>query len=156
MLVGRRQQFSAEVEGHAERLIPLFPELRVLLEAVFDEAPEGAVDVITRYRSPSANLRTQLERIIRRAGLPTWERLYHNLRASRQTELGIGIPSTWSASGWGTAFRSPEDTTCTRSTSSSSGRSQRRKKRSTTRRKPRRLTRLWRPEMKNPLVLKGV
>ena len=34
-----------------------------------------------------ANLRTQLTRIIQRAGLVKWPRIWHNMRASRQTEL---------------------------------------------------------------------
>ncbi|HEY5310969.1 MAG TPA: hypothetical protein VIK18_00570 [Pirellulales bacterium] len=56
-------------EGRASRWIPLFPELRPHLEAVFEAAEPGTEYVITRYRSANANLRTQFERIIRRAGL---------------------------------------------------------------------------------------
>src|SRR4029453_11508119 len=41
----------------------------------------------TRYRKSNANLRTQLKRIIDRAGMKAWPKLFHNLRASRQTEL---------------------------------------------------------------------
>src|SRR5262249_44421107 len=33
------------------------------------------------------NLRTPLARIIQRTGLTPWPKLFHNLRASRQTEL---------------------------------------------------------------------
>ena len=40
----------------------------------------------------SANLRTQLERIIRRAGLQPWPKLFHNLRSTRQTELAEKYP----------------------------------------------------------------
>ena len=39
-----------------------------------------------------ANLRTQLMRIIKRAGLPPWPKLFHNLRASRETELAAEYP----------------------------------------------------------------
>ena len=35
----------------------------------------------------SCNLRTQFGRIIKRAGLQAWPRLFHNLRASLETEL---------------------------------------------------------------------
>jgi hypothetical protein len=41
----------------------------------------------------ATNLRTQFERIIRRAGLTEWPRLWHNLRASRQTELVEEFPA---------------------------------------------------------------
>jgi hypothetical protein len=47
---------------------------------------------VNRYRDTNANLRTQLLRIIRRAGLKPWERLFHNLRASRQSELAGEYP----------------------------------------------------------------
>ncbi len=73
-------------------MVPLFPELRPYLEAAWDEAPPRTTFVITRYRDRSANLRTQLLRIIERAGLKPWPRLFHNMRASRQTELTARFP----------------------------------------------------------------
>ena len=48
--------------------------------------------VITRYRDSNANLRTQFERIIRRAGLEPWEKLFQNLRSTRETELAEEFP----------------------------------------------------------------
>lgn len=72
--------------------MPLFSELRPLLLEVFAQAEEGTEYVITRYRSLNANLRTQFERIIRKAGLTPWPRLFHNLRATRQTELNERFP----------------------------------------------------------------
>lgn len=78
---------TAHIAGRGERVIPLFPELRRHLEAAFDAAPEGAEFVVGRYRSGAANLRTGFEKIIRKAGLVPWPRLFHNLRSSRQTEL---------------------------------------------------------------------
>ena len=38
------------------------------------------------------NQLTQFMRILQRAGLKPWERLFHNLRASRQTELADQLP----------------------------------------------------------------
>jgi hypothetical protein len=58
--------------------------------------------VITRNRPPvlksgagwaNANLRTRFQKMIRSAGLEPWPRLWHNLRASRQTELADQFPS---------------------------------------------------------------
>ena len=63
-----------------------------LLEQAFDEAPEGA-EFIRRYRDTNANLRTQLKRIIRKAGLEPWPKLFQNLRASRETELAEEYPA---------------------------------------------------------------
>jgi len=78
-------------EGKGERIIPLFPEIREHLQAVFDAAPEGSVNVIGRYRE-GANLNPHFRRIIKRAGLTPWDRTWHNLRASRQTELAATFP----------------------------------------------------------------
>ena len=40
----------------------------------------------------NCNLRTQFNRIIKRAGLEPWPRLFHALRASRETELAREFP----------------------------------------------------------------
>jgi integrase len=74
------------------RVIPLFEEIRPYLATAFDQAEDGAVYVIQRYRAKNANLRTQLLRIISKASVPSWPRLFHNLRASRETELANEFP----------------------------------------------------------------
>ena len=94
-------------EGHEERTAPLFAELRPYLEAVHGEllasnfdpkqSPMSKQPVITRYRDTNANLRTQLCKIIRRAGLKPWPKLFQNLRATRATELADQFPSHVSA-----------------------------------------------------------
>src|SRR5262249_1910737 len=48
--------------------------------------------VINGYRDTNANLRTQLNRIIRKAGLAPWPKLFQNLRATRATELAADHP----------------------------------------------------------------
>ena len=80
-------------EGGDSRLIPIFPELRPYLERAWDEAEPGTEFAVTRYRNANANLRTQLERIIARAGLKPWPKLFANLRASRATELAANHPA---------------------------------------------------------------
>jgi len=75
----------------AQRTIPLFPELVEPLRDVWEAAKPGTTHVITKYRGP--NLRTGLLRIMRRAGVEPWPRLFHNLRASRQTELENRFPT---------------------------------------------------------------
>ena len=88
-------------EGKAERVIPLFPELRQYLQAVLDELLEdfdpkanrlSEQPVISRYRDCNANLRTQLQRIISKAGLTPWTKLFQNLRSTRETELAEEYP----------------------------------------------------------------
>jgi integrase len=86
-------------EGGASRIVPIFPELRPYLEQVFEEAAPGTEFVITRYRDTNVNLRTQLQKIIARAGLLAWPKIFQNLRSTRQTELAEQFPAhvvcTW-------------------------------------------------------------
>ena len=92
---GRIRVRSCKTEHHEGgdcRYIPLFPELREHLQQAFDEAEPRTEYVITRCRDASANLRTQLQRIIRRAGVKAWPKLFHNLRSTRQTELAEKYP----------------------------------------------------------------
>jgi len=86
----RMKVHSPKTEHHPggeSRLLPLFPELYPHLLAAYEHAEPGTEYVITRYRTTGLNLRTQLMRIIARAGLQPWPKLWQNLRATRQTEL---------------------------------------------------------------------
>lgn len=93
---GRLRVRSPKTEAHAgkgDRVIPLFPELRQVLQEAFEKAEDGAVYVVGAYRDASAtNLRTQLLRLIERAGLVAWPRLFNAMRASRATELAAEYP----------------------------------------------------------------
>jgi len=71
-------------------VIPMFPELREPLNEVWELAPKGAEHIITKYRGE--NPRTGFLRILRRARVDPWPRLFHNLRASRETELADQFP----------------------------------------------------------------
>ena len=79
-------------EGKGVRWVPLFPELRPYLEEAFEQADPGDVHVITRYRESNLNLRTQLLRIIDRAGVEEWPKPFQNMRATRETELCQTFP----------------------------------------------------------------
>ncbi len=87
---------ASKTEAHANketRTIPLFPEVLPYLQRAFDEAEPGTEHVISdRYRRKGVNLGTQLKRFIKRAGLTPWPRVWHNLRASCQTELSARFP----------------------------------------------------------------
>jgi len=92
---------TEHLPGRGYRVVPLFPLLRQYLDAAWAKAPEGAVYVIPdeyrrRAQGPggwrNANLRTTLEKIIRRAGLPPWPRLWHSLRASCESDLAASFP----------------------------------------------------------------
>ena len=102
---GRIMVTSPKTEHHigkASRVIPLFHELRPILDEAFELADDGAVYVVDERMRASAqgnagwrncNLRTTFKKIVGRAGLVTWPRLFHNLRSSRQTELAERFPS---------------------------------------------------------------
>jgi integrase len=88
-------------EGGESRIVPLFPEVRAQLNKLWVErecelAESGKASeqpVITGQRTPNANLRTRLYKIVRRAGLTPWPKLFQNLRASRATELAAKHPA---------------------------------------------------------------
>jgi len=81
------------IAGKGTRLVPIFPELKPYLNAVWEEAKPGSPFVIRRYRSRNANLRTQLLRYLALAGLPKWPKPFTNLRASMATELAARFPA---------------------------------------------------------------
>jgi len=92
---------TQHLPGRSYRIIPLFPAIRPFLEAAWDEAPDGAEYVIPeeyrrRAQGPAgwanANLRTTLQKVVRRAGLEPWPRLWHSMRASCETDLAREFP----------------------------------------------------------------
>ena len=83
---------TAHHEGRAFCVVPIFPGLYPHLLAAYEEAKQGTQYVITRYREPGLNLRTKLIRILTKAGLTPWPKLWQNLRATRQTELAKDWP----------------------------------------------------------------
>lgn len=87
-------------EGKGQRVVPIFPELFPFLRDAFEAAEPGQVHVIVRNRGDKAaangigtNWRTQFLRILRKAGLTAWPRLFHNLRSSCQTDLANRFPA---------------------------------------------------------------
>jgi len=92
---GRITIHSPKTEHHPggeSRIIPLFPELLEPLQDCWELAEPGTVHVLTRYRDGGVNLRTQLLRIIKRAGLQPWPKAFQNLRSTRETELCETFP----------------------------------------------------------------
>ncbi len=80
-------------EGHAVRVVPIAPELRPILQDLFDRAEVGVEAVVPRLRDGSVNLRTQFERIIAKASVKPWPRLFHNMRASCATDWVERFPA---------------------------------------------------------------
>jgi len=75
------------IDGHETRVVPIFPELLPHLERARGQADPDAVYLFPEVRSGEKNLRTPLLRVLEKADIPVWTKLYQNLRASRETEL---------------------------------------------------------------------
>ncbi len=81
-------------EGHESRVVPIFRELDELFSDRYDDAAAGDVYVL-----PSLQGRTptytdaMLRRAVRRTDVDMWPRIWHSLRATRQTELEAEFPS---------------------------------------------------------------
>lgn len=69
------------------RVVPIFPELRPSLEEACELNGDKSEFLIARDRDSNTNLRTRLLKIINRAGVKPWPKLFHNLRASYETDL---------------------------------------------------------------------
>ncbi len=96
---------TEHLEGRSERVVPVFAVLRPYLEEAWELAAPGEQYVVggeqgNKYRETAQgpngwvnmNLRTTFEKLIRRAGLTPWPKLFHNLRASCETDLMANHP----------------------------------------------------------------
>ncbi|MBI9017419.1 MAG: site-specific integrase [Phycisphaerae bacterium] len=81
---------SPKTEHHGNkgmRKVPLFPVIMPLLLEAFNQAADGQTNVISKYNRKNQNLRTQATRIIKKAGIEPWQKIFQNCRSSRETEL---------------------------------------------------------------------
>lgn len=81
-----RSPKTSHHEGKEERTIPLFTELAPYLTDL-RKAQSDSQFVVMRYRDPGSNIGTQAKRIVKRANVECWPKIFQNLRSSRQTEL---------------------------------------------------------------------
>ena len=83
---------KGERTGNGIREVPLFPEVRKVLEELHLEPDGGDFVIACNDRSGAKNLRTVFEKILKKAGVDAWPRLFQNLRASREIELAEQYP----------------------------------------------------------------
>ena len=99
---------KTEKQGKPKRILPLFPELRTILEELFSVSGSEEF-VINIYRSQKTNLGTPFTRIAKKAGLGKIPRPFDNMRASRATEIyrkyGAKLESIWIGHSSKVAFR---------------------------------------------------
>lgn len=82
---------KTERQGKSKRVIPLWPELRPLIESVLQKASPDQVRLLP-FVLPGYNPHTQFVRLIERAGLKPWPKVWQNLRSTRETELLKDFP----------------------------------------------------------------
>ncbi len=89
---------TEHLPGKASRIVPLFARLRPYIDEARTDAQADAVYVISWWSEQQhqqaaqrgwkgMNLRTGLMRLLRSAGIAPWPKLFHNLRASCETDL---------------------------------------------------------------------
>jgi integrase len=78
--------------GRGHRTVPISVELRPHLERAYAERDEDAVYVVPRVRVTS-NLGTHAKRLVKKAGVAVWPKLFVNMRGSCSDDLERrGIP----------------------------------------------------------------
>jgi integrase len=95
-------------EGRDVRLVPIGPELLPYLRECWEQAASGAVYVLGPLRH-TLNPSTTGEKIIRRAGLKPWPKLWQNMRSSCETDWAARVPlhvaCAWSGNTQAVALR---------------------------------------------------
>ncbi len=96
-----RASKTAHHSDRGVRRCPIFPELRPFLDDLAMQDKPGIETPLTAQvirvgglkTAPAANLRTKFTKILRKAGITPWPKLWHNMRATRETELlNCGTP----------------------------------------------------------------
>ncbi len=95
-----RSPKTEHLPGKESRVVPVFAALRPHLEDAYELAEPGEVYVVggpqgAGYRASAqkpggwvnTSLSSTFRKLIKRAGLTAWPRLFHNLRASCETDL---------------------------------------------------------------------
>ncbi len=82
-----------EASGNYEtRVIPLFPELRHAFTEYFETLPDGASSLVFPNCPTGQALTSRFRKILKRAGVPMWEKFFVNMRSTRDTELRRRFP----------------------------------------------------------------
>ena len=72
--------------GRGRRVVPIFVALRPHMERAFRERAPGAVYVVPRARNGS-NMATHAKRLVVKAGIEPWPKLFTNMRGSCSDDL---------------------------------------------------------------------
>ncbi|MDB5325556.1 MAG: hypothetical protein JWM57_1125, partial [Phycisphaerales bacterium] len=78
---------KTERQHKPKRTCPLFPELRPYLVDAVAAAKGAGREKLIPFIRPGYNPHTQLERLVERAKVKAWPKLWANMRSTRETEL---------------------------------------------------------------------
>lgn len=87
---------AKKTEHHAnkgDRVVPLFPEVREALNELWDTLGDSPGEFVLPRIRTITNVKPQLGRIAKNAGVSIWLKRWQNLRATRATELEREFPS---------------------------------------------------------------
>jgi integrase len=94
-----RQRKLEHHPGRATRVVPIFAALRPHLERAFKERKPDAVYVLPRARW-TGELSTHAKRLLKKAGVIPWPRLFNNMRGSCSDDLQRAGVSEKAVSAW--------------------------------------------------------
>jgi hypothetical protein len=78
--------------GRGQRIVPMLPQVEKALAELQKQASSGELKVFPKLTG-EVNLRTGLLKLIARAGLKPWPKLWQNLRASAATDFANNAPA---------------------------------------------------------------
>lgn len=81
------------------RSVSLFPQLREVLERLYEQAERGEEFILPTVRTRSNNWGTPLKKWMRKAGVEPWAALFNSMRSSAETdiarEFGVHLAGEW-------------------------------------------------------------
>lgn len=93
--LGVRSSKTHRASDGGFRRVPMCPELQKLVLAWYEQAEEGAEKILSGRWNSKSNLRTNLQRIMKRSGVPLFGKPWQNMRATCETNwLACGIPES--------------------------------------------------------------
>jgi integrase len=115
----------SHIEGREIRECPIFPDVLKILEYAYElylsrDNPSEYVCDADSYRAAAqtaegwknSNLRTQFLKLLKKAGVEPWPRVFHSMRASLQTEFEENSLGTSFVVGWAIPKKWPKHTIC--------------------------------------------
>jgi integrase len=69
-------------DGHARRLVPMFPDVRLQIDQLWESTPEGAALLFPRHQGSRTAITNRLQGLCRTIGIAMWAKPFVNMRAS--------------------------------------------------------------------------